>query len=105
MSTWTGLNNNCPPSIHYGGQFIFTSLSDGGTTIHAVHMLIGRIRFSLITVVMTVIHVDRWTGLYFIMMLMPVTRFREVLHNVGVPHRVRIFACTSGIPMVVPVCN
>jgi hypothetical protein len=36
---------------------------------------------------------------------MPVTRFREVLHDVGVPHRVRIFAGTSGIHVVVPVCN
>jgi hypothetical protein len=87
------------------GSFISTSLSYGRTTIHSVHMLIGRICLSLITVVMTVIHVDRGAGLYFKMMLMPVTRLREVLHDMGMPHRVGIFAGASGISMVVPVRN
>lgn len=75
------------------------------TASHTVHMLIGRVRISLITVIMSVIHVDRGSGLDFILMFMPVTRFREVLHDVGVPHRVGIFAGAPGISMVVSVCN
>ncbi len=68
-------------------------------------MLIGHIRISLITVVMTVFHIDRGAGLYFIMMLMLITCFSKVIHYVGMTHRVGVFAGASGISVVVPAGN
>jgi hypothetical protein len=68
-------------------------------------MPVGYIRNSLITVIMTIAHIDRRAGLYPVMMRMPIFHFRVAFHDMGMPHRVSLSACDSGISVVVPVCN